>query len=667
MSTQCIHDKEGFNKTAGSFLTSMFSQSLTQGLGQIELRVFPKNQRPHQDFFTSIDDAVNRAYELCIRGIDVYVGVNPRNGGGGRKENIDYIAAFHAEIDYGHAGHKKKPIYKSYDEAYRAIDEFSPAPTLINHSGGGFHCYWLLHPPVAVKEVGIEYLENINKSLSMNLGGDQGTHDISRVLRVPGTCNFKVADKPREVTVIKDNGQIYPLEDFKYFETYEDHASEQSEIEDVEALTSAPTEINPDTTIDVDDLPVPDKIKSLICKGNDGTYPSRSEADMAVILSLVNKGVIDADIKTIFMHLPIGEKYRGHGSPNSYLTHSIKAAKNVTGLTDEEGLNPLFVSGSLCKKDEKDVLEIVKYEEYMARKYRLLYLEKANSFFRYNGKCYEYCSEETINSMCQAELSVYRRLFSKNALRDFIHYLIGDKLIKSEKAHADQTQYLTLQNGLYDIATGTLGPHTPEIFTTNLLPYDFDPHATCPRFLAYLDEVFLGKMDIIGFVQESVGYIFQKDIPKPSLFFLIGSGSNGKSVFVNTLTSLVGEENTCSISLNSFSNEYYLLGLFNKMLNVSSETPKKKYIDTDVVKAVVAGDWVTGRVPYKPPTKFKSSAKHFLAMNEAPVIEDTSHGMWRRLYIINFPRRFSEQEMDVHLTEKLQSELSGIFNCYETG
>ena len=71
---------------------------------------------------------------------------------------------------------------------------------------------------------------------------------------------------------------------------------------------------------------------------------------------------------------------------------------------------------------------------------------------------------------------------------------------------------------------------------------------------------------------------------------------------------------------------------------------------------------MTARKPYEGPTKFKPFAKHFLAMNEAPVIEDSSYGMWRRLYIINFPSRFSEHEMDVHLTEKLKTELSGIFN-----
>jgi putative DNA primase/helicase len=49
-------------------------------------------------------------------------------------------------------------------------------------------------------------------------------------------------------------------------------------------------------------------------------------------------------------------------------------------------------------------------------------------------------------------------------------------------------------------------------------------------------------------------------------------------------------------------------------------------------------------------------------MNTLPEIDDTTHGMWRRLYLIEFPRKFSEEEMDVELTEKLMNELSGIFN-----
>ena len=102
------------------------------------------------------------------------------------------------------------------------------------------------------------------------------------------------------------------------------------------------------------------------------------------------------------------------------------------------------------------------------------------------------------------------------------------------------------------------------------------------------------------------------------MFFLIGSGSNGKSVFVNTISSLFGQENVSTISLNQLTNEYYTLGLFGKMVNISSETPHKKQINTDMVKAAVAGDWISGRNPYKEPTKFKPYAKHFLSMNQIP-------------------------------------------------
>ena len=101
-------------------------------------------------------------------------------------------------------------------------------------------------------------------------------------------------------------------------------------------------------------------------------------------------------------------------------------------------------------------------------------------------------------------------------------------------------------------------------------------------------------------------------MPTPAVFFLIGSGSNGKSVFINTIANLVGKENTSNISFNSLSDEYYILELFQKMINISGETPVKN-INSDTIKAVVGGDWVTGRRLYKQPMKFRPFAKHFLS------------------------------------------------------
>lgn len=659
-SNPMILSKEEFPRKTVAFFETIFSRALAEGLGEIELRVFPKNQPPRQYFLGSPEKAVETAFNLCNSGLDVYLGVNPRIGGRGRKENVHLLVAFHAEVDYGKMGHKKPPIHETREDALNAIHDYPLSPSIIVHSGGGFHCYWVLKDPVKVEEVGLDVLESINKKLSISLGGDAGTQNLDRVLRVPGTYNFKDPDNPREVRIISDSGPKYDPGSFDHL--IAPVKSEKGKVEQTQKTGPHSIQSGTPWNRSIADLPVSERIKDLILHGNDGTYISRSEADMAVITALVNKRVSKDVIREIFRKHPIGEKYREHNAPDNYLDHNIAKAKEHSHLTEEEMIDPLFISGSLHKRGKEYHLNVVKFQEYTVKKYRLKILEKENAFFRYSGKCYEHCSEESLNNLCQKELRDHRKLFTKSLLKDFIHFAIGDTLVDSERARSDEVTHLTLQNGLYKLGEGKLIPHDSDIFTTNLLPYDFDPHAECPRFLQYLDEVFPDDKETIGFVQEAVGYAFHKAIPMPAIFLLIGTGSNGKSVFINTLTNLIGEQNTCSISLNSLTNEYYILGLFGKMINVSSETPHQRRINTDLIKAVVGGDWITGRSPYKLPTKFRPYAKHYLAMNETPTIADTSHGMWRRIYIIEFPRTFSEDEMDVELTEKLSNELSGIFN-----
>jgi len=668
-----IKDIQNLQKTAKPFLETLFSEALSKKLGEIEIRAILKGQVPEQYFFNSIDEAIKCSYGRCNSGLNVYFGVNPRMNKAGKMENVHYLTTFHVDVDYGVDGHKKKSEYKTYDEAFEAIQAFHHQPTMIIHSGGGFHLYFVLTEPLMVENIGVEVLENINKSLSIELGGDTVTSDLPRILRIPGTFNYKEQENPREVKTILDNGPKYNFEELAILFNKPEEILENKKQNDY-IIDCTPIFDNQSVNLkwdkSIDSLPVTDKIKSLILNGNNGSYISRSEADMAVITVLVNKGLNYKDIKEIFQKYPIGSKYqeKGPGAGDKYLQHSIEKAKEKSNLTESEMQNPLFISGSLKKEIEKEKIKysinIVKFQEFIVKKYRMKKHEE--SYYRYNDKCYELVSEDDINHICQNELAEFRYLFTKSMLNSLMHYLIGDALLDKEEANNDLLNYLTLQNGLYNIEKRQLASHAPDIFTTNLLPYDFDLEAKCPRFLQFLNEIFIdneGKIDTgkISFIQEAVGYGFHKSINIPALFFLVGDGSNGKSVFLNTITSLFGEHNTCSISLNYMSNEYYLLNLLGKMINISTETPKKNF-GTDIVKAIVAGDWVTGRVPYQRPTKFKPFAKHFLAMNALPPIDDNSHGLWRRIYVVDFPRIFNEEEQDKQLTEKLNGELSGIFN-----
>jgi len=665
-----IIDKDSFINVASDFFNELFEPSFNSGCGNIEIRTF---KPATQNFFKSESEAANHAYQLLQQNIDVYFGINPRIGDGGRKENISFVSAFHAEIDYGKIGHKKESPSKTYEEALNTIQSFNPEPTIVIHSGGGFHCYWVLSNPVKVSDIGINILESINKALSQKLGGDSGTHDISRVLRIPGTFNFKVSDNPRPVSMIDNNHRKYNYKDFEQFISVEVPADKLKQTNNA-ANQQSQTIVPSISVIDIDALPVSKKIKNLIKHGNDGSYISRSEADMAVITVLVNKGMGESDIKQIFLSNGIGNKYRSHKAPDQYLKYTIEKARKSSDLTEEEMINPLFISGAISKANSKYHLNVLKLQEYMVRKYRIIILDQERAMFRYNGKCYEQITEKALNKLCQDELKEHRNLFIKSSLSEFIHYAVGDTLVDSEKVKQEQLNYLTIQNGIYEFSSGNLLGHTPNIFTTNLLPFSYDPDATCPRFLQFLDEIFIDedsekdekkkkdKEHKIQIIQEAVGYIFHKSLPTPAVFFLIGSGSNGKSVFINTISNLVGKENTCNISFNLLSDETYILELYQKMVNISGETPHAKNIHTDVIKAVTAGDWVTGRELYKQPMKFRPFAKSFLAMNEAPSIKDTSHGMWRRIWVINFPRKFEEHEMDRRLEEKLILELSGIFN-----
>jgi len=655
-----IKDKKQFEQTAKKFFNNLFGEALKTDCGEIEISGFKDGPR-HQSYHSSTEKAVDVAYKLCQTGLDVYFGVNLRVGGAGKKDNIHWLTAFHVEIDYGSDGHKKKPEYETYEQAFEAITKCQLQPTYVNHSGGGFHCYWVLNEPVNVSKIDIEPLENVNRVLTAKLKGDSGTHNINRILRVPETFNLKLLDNPREVTVIFDDGPKYDFKVFKPLLNFKEKPRVKKKVTSAKPLQLSLEQGSWEQKIS--SLKVSDRIKFLIKNGNDGTYASRSEADQAVITALVNKGMDELDIKQIFENYRIGEKYREHKGQDEYLQYCIRSAEKFSNLTEEERQDPVFISGALHKTDNgKYHLKIVQFQEYMNKKHMLKYLEKERAFFRYNDECYEQCNEERLNYLCQRELGKHRDLFTKTVLSNFIHHSIADDLVYAEKAYEDQVRYLTMQNGLYDLIEHQLIPHTPDIFTTNLLPYEYDPNAQCPRFKQYLNEVFLSDKDMIKVVQESIGYAFHKAIPKPALFFLVGNGSNGKSVFIDILSYLCGKENVANISLNLLSSEVYILDLFGKMINVSSETPSKRNINTDLVKAVVAGDWVTGRELYKRPSKFKPFAKHYLAMNELPNIDDNTHGMWRRLYVIEFPRKFTENEMDVELTYKLKNELSGIFN-----
>ena len=124
----------------------------------------------------------------------------------------------------------------------------------------------------------------------------------------------------------------------------------------------------------------------------------------------------------------------------------------------------------------------------------------------------------------------------------------------------------------------------------------------------------------------------------------MGRGGNGKSVLSSILEELFPPETVTTASPAHWDREYTVAGLRRSRFNVCSELPEYKALDTsDTFKAIVAGDRIEGRLPFKEPFSFRCQASHLFAANALPTVGngDFSLGFFRRFLIFPFNRIFT--------------------------
>lgn len=231
---------------------------------------------------------------------------------------------------------------------------------------------------------------------------------------------------------------------------------------------------------------------------------------------------------------------------------------------------------------------------------------------------------------------------------------------------------LNLANGTLDLRTGQLRAHDPHDLITKIAPVHFDPRATCPTWEAFLDRIFGGDGDLIGFLQRAIGYSLTGDTSEQVLFFLHGRGANGKSTLLETIRRLLGEY-AAGASFAAFLSgrgdapRNDLARLQGARFVTAAEAASGRHLYEVLVKQLTGGDMVTARYLYREEFEFHPRCKIFLAGNHKPRIEGTDEGIWRRLRLIPFGTTIPEEDRDPELKGKLAAELSGILNWAVTG
>jgi uncharacterized protein DUF3631/DNA primase RepB-like protein len=143
-------------------------------------------------------------------GVGLYFCVSAlRDGANGRsKNNVGWMAGLHADIDF--KDHDLAP-----EEIRRHLDQTLLPASLVIETGGGLHAYWLFHEAEAATLEAVGRVEAALRRLADHVGGDPQCAECARLMRVPGTTNYK-REIPVAVRVLEDRpASRYELADLE--------------------------------------------------------------------------------------------------------------------------------------------------------------------------------------------------------------------------------------------------------------------------------------------------------------------------------------------------------------------------------------------------------------------------------------------------------------------
>lgn len=237
--------------------------------------------------------------------------------------------------------------------------------------------------------------------------------------------------------------------------------------------------------------------------------------------------------------------------------------------------------------------------------------------------------------------------------------------IKSDALDSDG-MLLNVANGTIDLRTGALRPHSPLDLITKLSAVSYDLKATCPVWTEFLARV-LPDTAVRAFVQRTVGYALTGSVAEQCLFFLYGTGANGKSTFLTVMQKLLGDyggQAAPDLLMSKFGESHptELAALLGKRFVVVSEVEAGRAWAEVRIKELTGGDTIAARRMREDWWSFRPTHKFVVSGNHRPTVRGTDLGIWRRLRLVPFNVTIPESERDGALVEKLEGEQSGILN-----
>jgi putative DNA primase/helicase len=245
-----------------------------------------------------------------------------------------------------------------------------------------------------------------------------------------------------------------------------------------------------------------------------------------------------------------------------------------------------------------------------------------------------------------------------------------ERLARADRRHAATTEewdadpwLLNTPSGVVDLKTGRTRANDRADRMTKITTAT--PRGECPQWRAFLQDVTGGDQNLLDYLQRMVGYALTGSTREHALFFLYGTGANGKSVFVNTLADILGDYAT-NAPMDTFMETRTdrhptdMAGLRGARFVAAIETEQGRRWAESKVKNLTGGDKIAARFMRQDFFEFFPQFKLFVAGNHKPAIRNIDEAMKRRLHLIPFTITVPPEKRDKHLQQKLLAERDGI-------
>lgn len=179
-------------------------------------------------------------------------------------------------------------------------------------------------------------------------------------------------------------------------------------------------------------------------------------------------------------------------------------------------------------------------------------------------------------------------------------------------------------------------------FTPFYLDVSYEPTAYDKNVDDFINFICCGRRDMRIVIEEILGHILLINRFPHKIFFLTGSGANGKSTFVEMITKWT-EELSSHIDISNFDDGTSLTSLVGKLVNVADDVDAIYLEKSKNLKTMASGNTVGCRAIYSQPITLKNTATLIFTANEPPVFKDKSDGIGRRLVIIPFDNKVKKR------------------------